>query len=569
MWFKEDPERYEAELHYLREAGFEFYHDDKKLEAGQLVLFVQYSYSDGDNTEEHKLTVIFPFNYPTFPFQIIAPSFPKGRHKDPYRHNLCLLTDLQQKWDGTKDTLASFLDNQVADILRAHRDEQVAPQLEGHEALRPSGYLEYDPGKILVGDWIIPPEVDHGTMAIALDPGSEPNKLLRGAAIYVLDNEGNQVASLDAGNWNGVYHDKNKVKTLRVRWVRLPAAPEQLGKNILDEAIAAWPEIERPKFRHGPDIIGLLFPEEHEYKGTCMGSWAFVVRKKYATDSRQPSITYSVVRSEQLSPAIFQARIPRVTPLANARVLVVGLGALGSNIAWQLARAGLGALNCLDRDILEVGNLPRWLMGFDAVGLHKAEAVARYLLSHYPYVKVHTFIMDVGSTDPRTPKSIEEALDGVDVIVDATAEWAVNLYFSDLARNRELPYVWATGTPGSWGGTVGRVIPGGTKGCWSCFQWHMYEGAIPSPPQEKSPYVQPPGCFHPTFTGTGFDMDSVALMATRLTVATLCAGRSEGYPDFDWNAGILSLWEPNKDIPIAPHWHTVPLDRHPQCPHHE
>lgn len=48
--------------------------------------------------------------------------------------------------------------------------------------------------------------------------------------------------------------------------------------------------------------------------------------------------------------------------LARSTVLVVGCGALGSTQAELLARAGVGRLILVDRDVLELHNLQRQLL---------------------------------------------------------------------------------------------------------------------------------------------------------------------------------------------------------------
>src|SRR5689334_16672515 len=68
--------------------------------------------------------------------------------------------------------------------------------------------------------------------------------------------------------------------------------------------------------------------------------------------------------------------------LASSRVLLVGCGALGTVIAEQLVRAGLGFLRIVDRDIVELTNLQRQVL-FDerdvAESLPKAVAAERRL----------------------------------------------------------------------------------------------------------------------------------------------------------------------------------------------
>ena len=68
--------------------------------------------------------------------------------------------------------------------------------------------------------------------------------------------------------------------------------------------------------------------------------------------------------------------------LAKARVLLVGVGALGSHSATSLVRAGIGHLSLVDRDIVELSNLQRQLL-FDekdaAEGRTKALAAVERL----------------------------------------------------------------------------------------------------------------------------------------------------------------------------------------------
>src|SRR2546429_2325219 len=68
--------------------------------------------------------------------------------------------------------------------------------------------------------------------------------------------------------------------------------------------------------------------------------------------------------------------------LAGSRVVIVGCGALGGTAAEQLARAGVGNLTIIDRDIVELSNLQRQVL-FDEedarANLPKAVAAERRL----------------------------------------------------------------------------------------------------------------------------------------------------------------------------------------------
>jgi hypothetical protein len=86
------------------------------------------------------------------------------------------------------------------------------------------------------------------------------------------------------------------------------------------------------------------------------------------------------------------------------------------------------------------------------------------------------------------------------------------------------------------------------------------------PNEEENADIQPIGCFSPTFTGAGFDLDEVSLTAVRMATATLCRGTPGGYPDFDWDVGVVNLWSNGR--PIAPDWMMYRLERHQSCGNH-
>src|SRR5262245_25659086 len=101
--------------------------------------------------------------------------------------------------------------------------------------------------------------------------------------------------------------------------------------------------------------------------------------------------------------------------LRSARVLVVGCGALGSHSAELLARAGVGLLRLVDRDVVELTNLHRQI-GFTEAdareGLPKAAALASHL------ARINSEV----SLEPRTAdfnyRSALEPSDSIDLLLD-------------------------------------------------------------------------------------------------------------------------------------------------------
>lgn len=575
FWYDEYPERLEFELLALKSAGFSFEEDTERRAAGQLVLFVAYPIS----VVEHRLTVVFPPNYPYFAFQVFAPTLNLAHHQDPFSKLLCFVAGIDSEWNASTDTVAKYLLDRLPEVIKAGMG--VAAVSEAHEGAPITGYManNFQPGSLVItAEWNLPIDQIRGHLRIGLEPGYDPNALLRCAVHEVHDLDGHLLGEADAAikaRYPG---------SLNARWVRLPGPPKSSGTlQLLADAISIWPELNIPVTREGPDVLGIVFRDEALYK-EMHDLWIFVVRRRdrdVAPRGRKrlppgDQYTYYLARPDRGGRDDVQARVPRLKALSNKTASVFGLGALGSTVAWQLARAGVGHLRLIDYDFVQVGNSPRWMIGKTAAGFQKAQVLSQDIAKNYPFVESLPIELKVGASYPiETTQTqlnyqeelMEQALKNTNLIVDCTVEFTVQHFLSDLAWKLGIPYIWVSGTPGSWGGIVGRAIRGKTSGCWKCFRHNQFEGVYPTPAFEEGPNVQPVGCFSPTFTGTGFDMDSVALEAVRLAVSTLSLGDETGYPDFAWDVGIVDLWRDGH--PITPHWETFPLDKNKACDAHE
>jgi len=106
--------------------------------------------------------------------------------------------------------------------------------------------------------------------------------------------------------------------------------------------------------------------------------------------------------------------------LKQSRVLIVGLGGLGSPVALYLAAAGIGELHLADFDRLDLTNLQRQVVHDSAcVGMHKVDSAIARLAVLNPSVKLvpHRAAMD-GDT-------LGEAVAAVDLVLDCTDNFGV------------------------------------------------------------------------------------------------------------------------------------------------
>lgn len=105
--------------------------------------------------------------------------------------------------------------------------------------------------------------------------------------------------------------------------------------------------------------------------------------------------------------------------LKNGRVLIVGLGGLGSPVALYLAAAGVGELHLADFDTVDLTNLQRQVIHDSAsVGLGKVDSAMRRLAALNPAVTLKPLrqALDVDS--------LAAAVAAVDVVVDCCDNFA-------------------------------------------------------------------------------------------------------------------------------------------------
>jgi molybdopterin-synthase adenylyltransferase len=156
--------------------------------------------------------------------------------------------------------------------------------------------------------------------------------------------------------------------------------------------------------------------------------------------------------------------------LSAARVLVVGLGALGTVTADQIVRAGVGFVRLIDRDFVELSNLQRQSL-FDEEdirnNLPKAVAAEGRLRRINSSVQIEAKVEDVN------PSNIEDFLADVDLVLDALDNFETRFVINDACAKHRKPWIY-TAAVGSYG-LVMPVLPGTTP-CLRCLL-----GSLPAP----------------------------------------------------------------------------------------
>ena len=121
--------------------------------------------------------------------------------------------------------------------------------------------------------------------------------------------------------------------------------------------------------------------------------------------------------------------------LKNSKVLIVGLGGLGSPVALYLAAAGVGEMYLADFDTLDLSNLQRQIVHDSAaLGALKVESARARLQGLNPNIAVHTV------SEKLDTENLPALLQSVDVVMDCTDNFTIRgqLNAACFAANKVL-----------------------------------------------------------------------------------------------------------------------------------
>ena len=122
--------------------------------------------------------------------------------------------------------------------------------------------------------------------------------------------------------------------------------------------------------------------------------------------------------------------------LLAARVLIIGVGGLGSPVAMYLAAAGVGHLILADFDHVDLSNLQRQIAHTtDRIGKSKVESAAQTLLALNPDVKITTV------TEVLDADTLGTQISQVDVVVDCCDNFATRFAVNAACVAAKIPLV--------------------------------------------------------------------------------------------------------------------------------
>ncbi|OGI49468.1 MAG: hypothetical protein A3B81_01270 [Candidatus Muproteobacteria bacterium RIFCSPHIGHO2_02_FULL_65_16] len=217
--------------------------------------------------------------------------------------------------------------------------------------------------------------------------------------------------------------------------------------------------------------------------------------------------------------------------LLRARVLVIGLGGLGSPVAMYLAASGVGRLVIVDHDRVDLTNLQRQIVHTtDAIGADKTASARRALLALNPEIEVTAINKKLDD------RELAEQVRLADAVVDASDNFATRFAVNQACVREKRPLI--SGAVIRFEGQVSVFRPDRGGPCYRC----LYQET-----QEPAERCAETGIFAPV-AGVIGSIQAAETLKVLLDIGRTLEGR------------LLLLDATSME------WRTIELRRDPACP---
>lgn len=150
--------------------------------------------------------------------------------------------------------------------------------------------------------------------------------------------------------------------------------------------------------------------------------------------------------------------------IVDKKVFIIGVGSVGSYIAEQMIRSGVGNLIIVDPDVVELSNLSRTNYCLADVGNPKVEALTGHLLNINPSIEIEFHAKDIQEFHAaEMNRMFEES----DIVVAATDDPSAQRTINRFAYANDRPAIFVGLYEGADGGEVILSVPEVTP-CYQC-----------------------------------------------------------------------------------------------------
>ena len=245
--------------------------------------------------------------------------------------------------------------------------------------------------------------------------------------------------------------------------------------------------------------------------------------------------------------------------LEHKHVAVIGLGSFGSQIAIELAKAGVGEFSLVDFDRVELHNLARHTCFVKDLGRLKTDAIEESVLGKNPYAVIHKYPLDISKNRPE----LEEIVSHADLVVCATDNNPSRFALSQALVDFQKVGIFGRAFTRAEGGDVFVYRP--NQACYSCMVGNIgvvqeeitnetsarQNGVIPA-------YVSAQDADAMVQVGLSADIEPICNMMVKLALVELSKGEASGIACLeDELVYNYYLWANRRERKFA-NWHILP-----------
>lgn len=175
--------------------------------------------------------------------------------------------------------------------------------------------------------------------------------------------------------------------------------------------------------------------------------------------------------------------------LLSAKVLIIGMGGLGSVAAYYLAASGIGTLYLSDNELVELSNLQRQILyRTEDIGNLKTTAAKKNLLALNPEITIIS-LPGLSNISSKT-NEYQTAFSNADVVLDCTDNFPSRYAINELCIKFKIPLI--SGSAIAWQGQVATFpLQLENSPCYACLYPPIKEQAIQQPSCADSGVISP------------------------------------------------------------------------------
>ncbi|TFG25778.1 MAG: HesA/MoeB/ThiF family protein [Promethearchaeota archaeon] len=147
--------------------------------------------------------------------------------------------------------------------------------------------------------------------------------------------------------------------------------------------------------------------------------------------------------------------------LLNSKITILGLGALGSPVAYYLTAAGIGNIKIIDYDVVEPSNLHRQILHFtNDINRDKIDSAFEKLNQLNPDCKIELV------KKMATPENVKDLIEDSNFVIEGSDNLATKMLINDACMNLKIPFTIAGVL--RFHGQIMTVIPDRKTTCYRC-----------------------------------------------------------------------------------------------------